>query len=60
MNSNSYSEQDRNSFLRQATFLRGLRDAVNAYNSAPGAKIEMGWLVKQLADAANECEQEAE
>lgn len=55
-----YIPQRRFDLLRQATFLRGLRDAVNAYNRTPCEKIEMGWLVKQLADAANECEQEAE
>lgn len=56
----SYTNKQRNDFLKQAAFLRGLWRKVNEYNSNYHvAKIDMSWLLNELAEAANECESEA-
>lgn len=54
-----YTEHQKNDFRAQAAFLRGLSKTVEAYNATSGAKIDMGWLIADLRDAASECEQEA-
>ena len=55
----AYTEQEQMGFYLQANFLRGLAQAVGAFNATDAPKIDMGWLVRDLKDAANECEQEA-
>lgn len=54
-----YTTEEKNSFKRQARFLRGLAAIVKAYNETDGFKIDMEWLADDLEAAAREAEQEA-
>ena len=56
---NDTEMQRRADFLIQRDFLRSLALTVEAFNSTPGAKIDMHWLIDDLNDAADEAEQEA-
>ena len=55
----SYTKEQRDGLRAQAAFLRGLAKTVDAYNATSSAKIDMGWLIADLKEAATECEQEA-
>ena len=55
----AHTEHERKAFLNQATFLSGLAQAVAAYNQTDEPKIDMGWLIAELTEAAEECESEA-
>ena len=57
---NTYTAKERRDFLRQAEFLRGLAEQVTNYNAdETKTGIAMGYLAKELYDAAQECEDEA-
>lgn len=57
---NNYTSKERNDFLRQANFLRGLAEQVRKYNEdGEKAGIAIGWLAFDIENAAAECEEEA-
>lgn len=56
----AYTDTQRLDLYRQAGFLHGLAKIVTAYNSTDETKIDMGWLIDLLDEAAEQCEQEAE
>ena len=46
-------------FADQAKWFREIAKQADELNKLPGGKVDMGWLARQLRDAADECDEEA-
>lgn len=58
---NTYTAKERRDFLRQAEFLRGIAEQIEAYNfDKTKAGIDMVWLTNKIYEAVDECTHEAE